>query len=245
MADSSLLHVLVVDDEDSFRLSLEIGLKMSNRYLPQSTESAENAIELLQKEKFDIAIVDNYMEGMSGLELLKWMGEHSIDTPVILLTSGGSDTVAVEAMKLGAYDYLRKDQVDIDRLSIAIKSVHERYLWRKELKHKEEEERISREKQKDIELLTTFQNTVNSLAQFAESGLSGFARRLTTHEAQLLELLNDEGKKRCKDIFDELRKEIGVVSAGLKSMHDLSTLVAQKLGGISVPNKQDDQSNDN
>ncbi|MBI3586563.1 MAG: response regulator [Ignavibacteriales bacterium] len=244
MADSSLLKVLVVDDEDSFRLSLEIGLKMSNRYLPQSTESAESAIELLQKEKFDIAIIDNYMDGMTGLELLKWMMEHSIDTPVIILTSGASDVVAVEAMRLGAYDYLKKDQVDIDRLSIAIKSVYERYLWRKELKHKKEDERISREKQKDIELLTTFQNTVNSLAQFAESGLSGFSRRLTTHEAQLLELLDDEGKKQCKNIFNELRKEIEVVSAGLKSMHDLSILVAQKLGGISIPFKQDDQSND-
>lgn len=243
MTESSLLKVLVVDDEDSFRLSLEIGLKMSNRYLPQSTESAESAIELLQKEKFDIAIVDNYMDGMSGLELLKWMMEHSIDTPVIILTSGGSDSVAVEAMKLGAYDYLKKDQVDIDRLSIAIKSVHERYLWRKELEHRDEEERLSREKEKDFELLTTFQNTVNSLAQFAESGLTGVSRRLTTHETQLLELLDNDGQERCKDIFNELRKEIEIVSTGLKSMHDLSVLVTQKLGGISIPHKQDDRSN--
>lgn len=236
--DSSVpLKVLIVDDEDTFRLSLEIALKMSNKYHIRSCDSGESAVEALEKESFDVVILDHRMPMMSGLDVLHWMHERKIEIPVIMLTAAGSETIAVEAMRLGAYDYLRKDQLEIDRLPITINSVYERFLYRKEMGRRDEEERRAVEKQKDLASLQMFQSTVSSIGEFVEGGLTGLSKKLQKGELELLQLVNEEGRKQCVRVFAELRQEVEVVVAGVKSMLDLSSLVTQKLEGIQNSNK--------
>ncbi len=66
-----MIRVLLVDDEDSFRLSVEMALKMTDQFSVRSCNSGESAVELLKKDQFDVILLDNKMEDMSGLEVLQ------------------------------------------------------------------------------------------------------------------------------------------------------------------------------
>lgn len=232
MENPSVLKVLIVDDEESFRMSLELALNMTKDFGVQSCGSARDARELLEKNTFDVIILDYSMPEETGLDLLKWMKDVSNQTPVIMVTAAGSEAVAVEAIKLGAYDYFRKDQIDIDKLPIAIMSAHERRLYRKEMERRQREQELMKEKEKDLESLRTFETTVTSISEFVENSLFAHLKSLQHHEDELLKHLTKEGAQLCKERFAELRQGVEVISDGMTSMRDLTTLVAKKLEEI-------------
>jgi hypothetical protein len=120
-----------------------------------------------------------------------------------------------------------------------VMSVHERYLYRKDLHRRDEEERSQRGTQKDLESLKMFENTVNSLGQFVDNSLSGLIKNLQRQEEELLKLVPAEGKSQCREIFVELKKGIEVVSTGMKSMLDLTSLVTKKMESIQGSRKQE------
>jgi len=232
---SKPLRVLVVDDQDSFRMSLEIALSISDKHEVTMSDSGEDAVEKLTNDEFDVVLLDYKMPGLSGLDVLAWMHENKNDTPVIMLTAAGSEEVAVEAMKLGAYDYLSKEHIEIDRLPLTINSVHERCLYRREISRREREEIENREHQKDMASLQMFQSTVNSIGQFVNNGLFQLTKEIGNAESELLKYVNEDGRKAFLESFSALKQEFEVVSSGLKSMLDLTTLVTQKLEGIQHP----------
>ncbi len=118
MKNTSKPTILVVDDEPSIREFLQIMLKRDK----MNVEIAENgriAFEKIQTTPFDIIISDIQMPEMSGIELLAKVKEKDPSAIVIMVTAFGSTENAVEAMKLGAYDYLTKPfKIDDVRLRI-------------------------------------------------------------------------------------------------------------------------------
>jgi DNA-binding NtrC family response regulator len=239
MVSSRLIRVLIVDDEDSFRLSIELALKMTDQFSVQSCGSGEAALEILQTDTFDVVLLDNRMEDMSGLEVLQWMQRQGIQTPTIMVTAAGSESVAVEAMKLGVYDYLRKDQLDIDRLRLAIKSVCERYQYRMETVQRDAEQRLLAEKQKDLESLRLFHTTVNSVGQLLEKNLTEFEKNLERYELELSPSIDPAARDRLRQIFRELRQTTEVLASGVSSMRGLSSVVTHRLDGINLVPKDD------
>ena len=229
------LRVLVVDDQDSFRMSLEIALSISDKHVVTMSDSGEDAVEKLKSENYDVVLLDYKMPGMSGLDVLAWMHENKVDTPVIMLTAAGSEEVAVEAMKLGAYDYLSKEHIEIDRLPLTINSVHERYQYRREITRRERKESETRAQQKDMASLQMFQHTVNSIGQFVTTGLAQLTKEISNAETTLRKYVSDDGHAAFTESFNALKQEFDVVSSGLKSMLDLTALVTQKLEGIQHP----------
>lgn len=103
------LQILIVDDEEPFRKVVSVVLQDRGGFDVEECESGESAIAALRQRAYDVVILDYRMEAVSGLNVLQWMLEQKIDTPVIVLTGAGSEHIAVEAMKLGAYDYIQKD----------------------------------------------------------------------------------------------------------------------------------------
>ena len=237
MTTQDAIRILIIDDERSFGLGLEMALKMDG-LAAKSVDSAETAVELLENESFDVIILDYSMPGMNGLDFLKWMKERNIDTPVLMVTAAGSENVAVEAMKSGAYDYFRKEQVDTDRLTVEIKNIHERYKVAREKKEFELEQRRVKEKEKELESLRMFEVTVNSIGQFVENGLAGLSRKVEVNGERLLPQIMEEGKEQFTSFLSDLKKEIDLVAAGAKSISDLSALVAQKLESIQAERKR-------
>ncbi|PWU20790.1 MAG: Fis family transcriptional regulator [Bdellovibrio sp.] len=112
-------RVLVVDDEESIREFLEIMLKKEG-YEVANAEDGLKAKELLAKRAFDMIISDLQMPNMNGLELLKHVKENYPDLVFMMITAFGTTETAVEAMKIGAYDYLTKPfKIDEVRINVA------------------------------------------------------------------------------------------------------------------------------
>ncbi|MBI3247523.1 MAG: sigma-54-dependent Fis family transcriptional regulator [Deltaproteobacteria bacterium] len=98
-------RVLVVDDEAHMRRVLEIMLqKMGHE--TRTAGNGQEALDLAQRESFDLILTDLRMPHMDGLALLNALRAQKVETPVILLTAYGTVESAVQAMKLGAYDYI-------------------------------------------------------------------------------------------------------------------------------------------
>lgn len=112
-------RILVVDDEESIREFLEIMLKKEG-YEVTCAEDGLKAKETLAKKTFDMIISDLQMPNMTGLELLKHVKESYPDVVFMMITAFGTTETAVEAMKIGAYDYLTKPfKIDEVRLNVA------------------------------------------------------------------------------------------------------------------------------
>src|SRR3989338_8737013 len=120
MTKNEKFRVLVVDDEDSIREFLEIMLKREG-YAVEVAASAQAAIEKLNQQPVDIVVTDIAMPEMNGIELLGRIKQLRVDMAVIVMTAHGSTNSAVEAMKLGASDYLTKP-FQIEEMKIAIQS---------------------------------------------------------------------------------------------------------------------------
>jgi two-component system response regulator PilR (NtrC family) len=122
-----MAHILVVDDERSMREFLEILLQRQSHQVLSCASVAE-ALAALEGGEFDLVISDIKMPGSTGLELLTRIKESSPETPVVLITAHGSTESAVEAMKLGAYDYLTKP-CSVDEICLVVdKALEKRSL---------------------------------------------------------------------------------------------------------------------
>lgn len=103
----SKARLLVVDDEESIREFLEIMLKKEG-YEVTLAEDGQKAKDLLVKKTFDMIISDLQMPHVTGIELLKHVREVYPETVFMMITAFGTTETAVDAMKMGAYDYLTK-----------------------------------------------------------------------------------------------------------------------------------------
>ena len=114
-------HALIVDDDAAVRIVLEAVLKQAGLDVV-AVETGEAAVRALAASTFDVVLSDVRMPGMSGVELLKTIAARWAGTPVILLTAYGTVPLAVEAMKLGAADFLLKP-FENDAILFAVRKV--------------------------------------------------------------------------------------------------------------------------
>ena len=118
-------NILVVDDEKDICKALNLILSKEG-YAVTEAYSGEQAIELIQQQDYDIVLTDIKMERMDGLELLKRTKDVSPRTSVVMMTAFGSEALAVEAMRAGAEDYLKKPFTNIDEVRLRIKNIVEK-----------------------------------------------------------------------------------------------------------------------
>lgn len=112
-------RILVVDDEESIREFLEIMLRKEG-YEVTCAADGQIALDLLKKKSFDMVISDLQMPNVTGIELLKQTKDQYPDMLFFMITAFATTETAVEAMKLGAYDYITKPfKIDEVRINIA------------------------------------------------------------------------------------------------------------------------------
>ena len=99
--------ILIVDDENHLRLSLSLVLQ-KEKYRVETAANAEDALDCLQQHEYDLMFLDLNMPGMTGIELLVEVHRHYPHMPVLILTAHAALESAIQAVRLGARDYLIK-----------------------------------------------------------------------------------------------------------------------------------------
>ncbi len=116
--------ILVVEDEKSMREVLKILLEGENYEVVTAADGVAG-LSFVEKDIFDLVITDMKMPKVDGFEVLRKIKEISPDTIVIMITAFGTTESAVEAMKLGAYDYINKP-FNIDEIRLIVKKAIEK-----------------------------------------------------------------------------------------------------------------------
>jgi two-component system response regulator PilR (NtrC family) len=126
----SMSRILVVDDEQSMRELLSIMLRKEGHDVVAAPNGA-SAIRSVQNDIFDLVITDVRMPQIDGIALLRTLKEISPETVVIVITAFASTETAVDAMKLGAYDYITKPFKN-EEIKLVIRKALEKRSLRKE-----------------------------------------------------------------------------------------------------------------
>jgi two-component system, NtrC family, response regulator PilR len=181
MAD--ITRVLVVDDEQSMRELLAIMLRQVG-YEVTAADGGEAAIKALETDAFDLVITDLRMRKADGLAVLRAAKEHSPRTVVLVVTAFASTETAVEAMKLGAYDYVTKP-FKLDELKLTIANALERKRLQEENLALKRQLRIERgfenfigRSRKMLDVFETIRKTADSGSTVMVTGESGTGKEL-------------------------------------------------------------------
>jgi two-component system, NtrC family, response regulator AtoC len=130
---SSASTVLVVDDERTLARAIKAFLTEAG-YEAEVASDGESAVELLPKLRPDVVFADVRLPGISGIDLLRRIREFDPSIPVIMMTAYGTIEGAVEAVKLGAFDYMKKP-VDLEELKLLADRARETAVLKQELSY--------------------------------------------------------------------------------------------------------------
>jgi hypothetical protein len=129
-------RILVVDDDEHVRIALAELLR-EEEFEVSTAESGEEALKRILQKEFDLALVDVQMPGMNGLELLKKLKESQPAIDVIMITAYATLDVAIQALRLGAYDFICKPSENEEILASIKRCLEKRRLSREIEKTKE------------------------------------------------------------------------------------------------------------
>ncbi len=181
---TSIETVLVVDDDLLMREFVVETLHRQGIHIVQAG-NGEQARKLMEERDFDMAFVDIKMPGLSGMDLLRWMQESRISTLTVMVTAFGTVEQAVEAMKLGAVDFLMKpfspEQVEVvlDRAREWVKLKAQNDYLKEELGWKLPHGRqMLGQSVEMVKLLDQIERVANSSSSVLISGESGTGKEL-------------------------------------------------------------------
>src|SRR5688572_11956066 len=115
-----MAKILIIDDERSIRNTLKEILEYEKHEVKDAPDGAEG-LRMAESEKFDLVLCDIKMPRMDGMEVLAKLIESNPDTPVVMISGHGTIETAVEAIKMGAYDFISKP-LDLNRVLITLRN---------------------------------------------------------------------------------------------------------------------------
>ncbi len=190
------LNILVVDDDKLVNEFIGETLKRV-KHTVTTAHSGEEAKNILEENTFDIVLSDIKMHKVSGMDLLKFVKERTPDTVMILMTAYGTVQNAVEAMKIGAFDYLVKP-FSPDEVEMVISKAHqfmsmqsENRMLRQEVNDKYKT--LIGASKRMTEIFELIQNVAPSRSTVMVSGESGTGKELI---ARALHLYSDRGERQ-------------------------------------------------
>lgn len=119
-----MAHILIVDDERSIRNTLKEILEFE-KFTVDLAEDGPSGFKKLSENKYDVALCDIKMPQMDGMEILQKINEAGIDIPIVMISGHGNIETAVEAIKLGAYDFIEKP-LDLNRTLVTLRNALDR-----------------------------------------------------------------------------------------------------------------------
>jgi len=167
----------VVDDEQNIRRML-VRVLSSEGFIVKEAINGLETLKKLEEENYSLVLLDLRMPGLNGIETLRKIKEYDLNLPIIMMSAYGSITEAVEAMKLGAIDYLIKP-FDIEELKIIVERAIRQYELKVENIYYREEE----EKRFNFEEIIGKSNSIKRVLEMIENVSSTPATVLITGES--------------------------------------------------------------
>jgi len=218
--DRDSLSVLLVDDEGFFISLIASQLHDEFGIHTETAFSGKEAIEKIShaKRSYDVVLLDYMMPEVTGLNVMQWMHEQKNETPVVMLTAAGSETIAVEAMKFGAYDYVRKEHIDIRKLAIVVQATHERHQFRisKELElEREREMRLNHEATEKV------RRVLNIIAPRLNTDFATIGVELDLRAKLIRETLSGEALEHFNKMVGEVQSHVLAIESGVQGLLNL------------------------
>jgi signal transduction histidine kinase len=221
------IQVLIADDETPFRTAIAAWLNDEGFEVEEAADGIE-AIKKTQAKDYDIALLDIKMPGANGLEVLRYIRKNSSQTEVVMMTGMSDVSMAVEAMKLGAKEYLTKP-VDMEQLVPQLKNI---------IRTRDAEDRIHRlQTEHTARLLFDLHNPIAGLRQSIGYLLKGMAGSLGDHQKELLGYMTtsiDKVIDLLTNMMDLTKLEGGRVRLN-KGIGNLGTTVQNATQEFHVP----------
>ena len=134
-------RILIVDDEESLRLTFEMLLKRAGYESVTGVSNFDDAIATVEKENFDLIISDIVLQGASGIDLLRQIKEMGKSCPVVMITGYPNIETAAEAVRLGAFDYVPKPVKKDELLKIVALALEKQELQKEKNRFEEQQEK--------------------------------------------------------------------------------------------------------
>ncbi len=162
MPDTEQTTILVIDDESIIRQSFADHLEDCD-YQALTAENGRIGLEILEREKPDLVLTDLRMPEMDGLEVIRRGGQLAPDTPIIVVSGAGRISDAIQALRLGAYDYLLKPVKDLSVLEHTVDKALERSrLLRENRAWQENLESLVSERTRELEQANMLLSHINA-----------------------------------------------------------------------------------
>ncbi len=215
--DQQPLDILLVDDDEFFADIVAGQLQDELKHKVKIARSGREAKELLEKgnSHYDMILTDYFMPEITGLDLLKWIHDKHLETPVVMLTAAGTDVVAVEAMKLGAYDYVRKEQLDLQHLGVVINATHERHQFRiaKVLEEERAQEiglnKLATDKVRDV---------LNAITPTLNSALANINGDIEARGEKLCKQLPPAQCEQLRNLLKQIQHEVVTLETSIRGL---------------------------
>lgn len=170
--------ILVVDDEASIRRTLREILEYED-YDVEEAEDGKQAMEKLRAAAYDLALVDVKMPELDGMEVLKKAADASPETPIVMISGHGTVETAVEATKLGAFDFIEKPP-DLNRLLLTVRNALDR--GELEVQNRRMRQTITEKYEGDLTPIVGESEAISEIKQTIERVAPTEARVLITGE---------------------------------------------------------------
>ncbi|QBG48759.1 response regulator [Verrucomicrobia bacterium S94] len=199
MSQDPPIKILIMEDERPVRESFRLFLEDLN-YRVAEAEDGNEGLSLFERFKPDVVILDLRMPRMNGHEVMQRLSEQSPATPLIVVSGTGNITDAVEALHLGAWDYILKPIPDLNILEHTIQQVLERS--RALTRNQEYQEKLEQEVERRTKELT---DKIEEMSRFNKMAM-GRERRIIELKRMINDLLAELGrppKFKSPDLVDE------------------------------------------
>jgi DNA-binding NtrC family response regulator len=218
------LSLLLVDDDVDFVRFLSDQLTGDYGFATTIATNGREAQEILERSvgRFDVILTDYNMPVVDGLDLLRWMQDRSIEIPAILMTAAGSEAVEIECMKLGAYDYVRKEHLDLQHLAIVIKGTYERRQF--QVARIIEEDR-AQEMNLDLAATDKARDVLNAITPTLNAALARITADVERANDEVVKRLPDAYRSEVKRLIEDIHREVGLLEKGIKGLLGLYGLL--------------------
>jgi len=226
------LKIIIIDDSPTDREIIGESLKAVEEFNMDidTAQAGAEGLEKIGEKRFDLIILDYRMPGMSGLDFMNKLREKKIDIPVIMATGEIDTRIAVEVMKVGAYDYLAKDDIFKGGISLVLERTLERY------NDKKERQRLEAETKKYAHTLEKANAQLRKLDQMKDDFVSMVSHELRTPLTTMKEfvaIIADEipGKltKDQKEYIGIIKENINRLARLIGNLLDISKIEAGRV----------------